>query len=74
MHFGDTLGQATRGSFHSFPSEGSTDAMKKAKVPATDLRSESVAGTFLCPVAPTLFRNEPFGENVERLSHCGDKS
>lgn len=26
------------------------------------------------PVAPTFFRNEPFGENVEGLSHCGDKS
>jgi len=25
-------------------------------------------------VAPTIFRNEPFGENVEGLSHCGDKS
>ncbi len=29
---------------------------------------------FYCrPVAPTFFRNEPFGENVEGLSHCGDK-
>jgi hypothetical protein len=26
------------------------------------------------PVAPTIFRNEPFGENVEGLSHCGDQS
>ena len=26
------------------------------------------------PVAPTLFGNEPFGENVEGLSHCGDGS
>ena len=25
-------------------------------------------------VAPTFFRNEPFGENVEGLSHCGDES
>jgi len=26
------------------------------------------------PVAPTFFRNEPFGENVEGLSHFGDES
>ena len=26
------------------------------------------------PVAPTFFRNEPFGENVEGLFHCGNKS
>jgi hypothetical protein len=26
------------------------------------------------PVAPTFFRKKPFGENVEGLSHCGDKS
>jgi hypothetical protein len=26
------------------------------------------------PVVPTFFRNEPFGENVEGLSHCGDES
>jgi hypothetical protein len=25
-------------------------------------------------VAPTFFRNEPYGENVEGLSYCGDKS
>lgn len=25
-------------------------------------------------VAPTILRNEPFGENVEGLSHCGDQS
>jgi len=25
-------------------------------------------------VAPTFFRNEPFGENVEGLSHCADGS
>lgn len=24
------------------------------------------------PVSPTIFRNEPFGENVEGLSYCGD--
>jgi hypothetical protein len=24
------------------------------------------------PLAPIVFRNEPFGENVEGLSHCGD--
>src|SRR5208283_512889 len=26
------------------------------------------------PFAPTVFREKPFGENVEGLSHCGDKS
>jgi len=25
-------------------------------------------------LAPTFFRNEPFGENVEGLSHCGNQS
>ena len=26
-----------------------------------------------CPVAPIVFRNEPFGENVEGLRRCWDK-
>ena len=26
------------------------------------------------PVAPTIFLEKPFGENVEGLSHCGDRS
>jgi len=26
------------------------------------------------PVAPTILRNEPFGEYVEGLSYCGDES
>src|SRR5438046_2374745 len=36
------------------------------------IRDREVAGSN--PVAPTIFRNEPFGENVEGLSHCGDQS
>ena len=26
------------------------------------------------PLAPTFCRNQPFGENVEGLSHCGSRS
>ena len=26
------------------------------------------------PASPTVFQKEPFGENVEGLSHCGDES
>lgn len=33
------------------------------------VRDAEVAGSN--PVAPTIFRNEPFGEYVEGLSHCG---
>jgi hypothetical protein len=33
---------------------------------------QEVAGSN--PVAPTIFRNEPFGENVEGLSHYWHKS
>jgi hypothetical protein len=29
---------------------------------------------YWCPVAPTVFQNEPFGENVEGLSHLWDES
>ena len=36
------------------------------------VRDAEVAGSN--PVAPTIFRNEPFGQQVEGLSHCGDKS
>jgi hypothetical protein len=25
-------------------------------------------------VAPTIFRNKPFGQQVEGLSHCGDET
>ena len=35
-------------------------------------RDQEVAGSN--PVAPTILRNEPFGENVEGLSHCGDET
>jgi hypothetical protein len=27
-----------------------------------------------CSVVPTVFRNEPFGKNVEGLSYCRDDS
>jgi hypothetical protein len=27
-----------------------------------------------CPVTPMIFQNNPFGENVEGLSYCGNKS
>ena len=36
------------------------------------VRDREVGGSN--PLAPTFLRNEPFGENVEGLSHCGDKS
>src|SRR5579871_672015 len=36
------------------------------------VRDRKVAGSN--PVAPTFCREKPFGENVEGLSHCGDKS
>jgi hypothetical protein len=36
------------------------------------LRDREVAGSN--PVAPTFFRNEPFGENVEALCVCEDES
>jgi len=40
--------------------------------PPSDVRDAEVAGSN--PVAPTFPRNEPFGEDVEGLSHCGAKS
>ena len=41
-----------------------------------DVKDQQIEVWELCsnPVAPTIFRNEPFGENVEGLSHCGTKS
>jgi hypothetical protein len=36
------------------------------------VRDREVGGSN--PLAPTIFRNEPFGENVEGLSHFRDKS
>ncbi len=33
------------------------------------VRDAEVAGSN--PVAPTIFRNKPFGQQVKGLSHCG---
>jgi len=39
---------------------------------AERLRDQEVAGSN--PVTPTLLRDEPSGQQVEGLSHCGDES
>ena len=38
-----------------------------------DSHSRQVVRKCPSPVTPTFLRNEPFGENVEGLSYCGDK-
>jgi hypothetical protein len=42
--------------------------------PAARRSKGTFTGSSSNPVAPTIPRNKPFGEHVEGLSVCGDKS
>ena len=43
-------------------------------MPAGGFSLDSVFGVGSNPVASIFLRKKPFDENVERRSHCGDKS
>jgi hypothetical protein len=53
---------------------GSCVGRTEAPISTVESQEETHLGLSSNPVAPTFFRNEPFGENVEGLSYCGDKS